>query len=89
MIDLKELNKTIEYLNTLKIEEEQKQLENLQVKIKNEIMETLKDTLINFHSNTMEKFLEDSNKAVCYAYDYKAIIDHLEDKINVEVWEVK
>lgn len=89
MINIEELNKTIEYLNELKKKEEAKQLENLKEKIKNELIEKLNDVLMHFESYVMVKFLEETGKEVCFDYNSFDVLEEIEHKLNVYVWECK
>lgn len=89
MIELKELDKTIDYLKTLRDEEEKRQFDNLSKEIKKELISQIRDALVYFESKTMKKYLEDTEKAVAYDYPFMPILKFVEDNINVEVWEVK
>ena len=90
MLNTKDIDKLINVLNEVKKEQESKQLELLQEKIKQELINELEDTLLHFQSNTiMEKFLEENDKAICFDYNFEVIMNAIKDKIVVEVWEVK
>ena len=88
MLNIKDIDKLINVLNEVKKEQESKQLEELQEKIKQEIIKELENTLIHFQSNTMEKFLEENDKAICFEYNFDAIMNAIKDKLVVNVWEV-
>lgn len=89
MIDLKELNKTIEYLNELKKKEESKVLEKLQETIKQEIISEIEKVLMHFESDKMVDFLEETKREVCFEYNGFKILEEIKDKLKVEVWEIK
>ena len=89
MLNPKDIDKLINILNEVKKEQESKQLDMLQEKIKQELINELERALINFESNTMIKFLEENDKAICFDYNFDVIMDTIKDKIVVEVWEVE
>ena len=89
MLNPKDIDKLINILNEVKKEQESKQLDMLQEKIKQELINELERTLINFQSNTMERFLEENNKAICFDYNFEVIMESVKDKLVVEVWEVE
>ena len=89
MLELKDINNLLECLNKLKKEEEQKQLENLKNEIKKELIAKARDTIMHFESEKMLKFLEETNREVCFDYNFVKIMESLEDIVNVTVWEVR
>lgn len=89
MLDIKDIDKLINVLNEIKKEQENKQLELLQEKIKQELIKELKNTLLHFESESMIKFLEENKKAFCFDYDFNAIMESVKEKVAVNVWEVK
>ena len=89
MIDLRELDKTIDYLKTLRKEEEERQLKNLSKEIEKELINEIENVLLHFESNVMIKFLEETKKDVCFDYNYVDIMENIKDKIKVDIWEVK
>ena len=66
MLNPKDIDKLINILTEVKKEQESKQLNMLQEKIKQELINEIERALINFQSNTMERFLEENNKAICF-----------------------
>jgi hypothetical protein len=48
----------------------------------------IENVLLHFESESMIKFLEETKKEVCFDYNYNDIIETLEDKLGVNVWEV-
>ena len=87
MLTTKDINNLINVLIEL-LEKEEKQLEELQEKIKQEIIKELESTLLHFQSDTMEKFLKENNKHICFDYDFNAIMESVKEKVAVNVWEV-
>ncbi len=88
MLNIKDIDNLIKVLTEVKKEQESKQLELLQEPIKQELINELKSTLMHFQSNTMEKFLKENNKAICFDYNFDAIMNAIKDKLVVNVWEV-
>ena len=88
-MDLKELENVINYLQDLRREEEKKQLEKLEKTIKEELFLKIDDLLNHFESDIMIKFLEDTQKNVCFSFNYDDILKSIKEKINVDVWELK
>lgn len=88
MIDLKELNKTINYLNELKKKEEEKQLKELKDVIENELKRKLEDVLENFESQALVNFINTYEKNVCFDYNYTELIESIKSVLKVDVWEV-
>ena len=88
MLEIKDIEKLINILTEVKKEKENKQLELLQQAIKQEIIKEIENTLISFESDSVVKFLEESDKHICFDYNYNAIMETLEDKLGVNVWEV-
>ena len=89
MLNIKDIDKLINVLNEVKKEQESKQLELLQEKIKQELIREIENTLIHFQSESMEKFLEENDKAICFDYNFDVIMESVKDKLGVEVWEVE
>lgn len=89
MINLKELDKTIEYLNILKEKEKNELIEKQKETIKNEIIKEITETLKHFESETFAKFNEDNNIATCFEFNFIGIINEINKVINVDVWEIK
>lgn len=89
MLNIKDIDKLINILNEVKKEKEEKQLEEIKEAIKQELIKELESTLINFESDSMIKFLEENDKAICFDYDFNAIMESIKDKLVLEVWEVK
>lgn len=89
MLNIKDIDKLINILTEVKKEKEEKQLEGLREAIKQELIKEIESTLIHFQSNTMEKFLEESNKHICFDYDFNAIMESVKEKVAVNVWEVE
>ena len=89
MLNIKDIDNLINVLTEVKKEQESKQLDILQEKIKQELINELERTLINFQSNTMERFLEENNKAISFAYNFDVIMESVKEKVAVDVWEVK
>ena len=87
-MNLNELNNTIEFLQKLKIEEEKKQVEELNIKIKEEIISYIENELLNFESDSILKFMEETKKRVCYEYNFIEIIESIKDKIKIDIWEL-
>lgn len=88
MIDLKELEKTINYLNELKKQEEKKQLETLKEEIKKEIIKELEDCLYHFESKKIMDFREETKKLVTFNYNFADITKTIKNIIDVDTWEV-
>ena len=88
MLNTKDIDKLINVLNEVKKEQESKQLELLQEKIKQELIKELENTLISFESESMERFLEENDKAICFEYNFDVMMNAIKDKIVVDVWEV-
>lgn len=88
MIDLKELDKTINYLNELKKKEEEKQLEELKEVIENELKKELEHTLRDFVSQALLNFINTYGKSVCFDYNYIELLETIKSVLKVDVWEV-
>ena len=88
-MNLNDLNNTIDFLQKLKKEEEKKQLEEIKNKIKEELLNELENVLIHFESNSVIKFREETQKRVCFDYNYNVIMDWLKEIFEVNVWELK
>ena len=88
MLEIKDIEKLINVLTEVKKEKENKQLELLQQAIKKEIIKEIENVLLHFESESMIKFLEETKNEVCFDYNYNDIIETLEDKLGVNVWEV-
>jgi hypothetical protein len=89
MLNIKDIDNLINVLTEVKKEQKSKQLDMLQEKIKQELINELESTLIHFQSNTMEKFLEDSDKHICFDYNFDVIMNDIKDKLVICVWEVE
>lgn len=89
MLNPKDIDKLINILTEVKKEQESKQLNMLQEKIKQELINEIERALINFQSNTMERFLEENNKAICFDYNFEVIMKSIKEKVAVDVWEVQ
>lgn len=89
MLNIKDIDNLINVLTEVKKEKEEKQLEELQEKIKQELIKELESTLINFESASMIKFLEENDKAIAFDYNFDVIMNAIKDKLVVEVWEVE
>lgn len=87
-MNIKDIDNLINVLTEVKKEKEEKQLELLQEAIKQELIREIEKALINFESESMLKFLEDSNKHICFDYNFEVIMNAIKDKLVVEVWEV-
>ena len=88
-MNLNELNNTIDFLQKLKKEEEKKQLEVLQIKIKEEMLKEIESVLMNFESDSIVKFKEETKKNACFSYNEYVIMERLKEILEVDVWEVK
>lgn len=89
MLNIKDIDNLINVLNEVKKEKEEKQLEELQQAIKQELIKEIENTLISFESDSMIKFLEESDKHICFDYDFNAIMESVKEKVAVNVWEVE
>jgi DNA-binding HxlR family transcriptional regulator len=88
MINLEELNKTINYLNELKEREIKKQIKELKEVIENELKKELEHTLRDFESQALVNFIETYKKNVCFDYNYTELIETIKSVLYVDVWEV-
>ena len=88
MLNIKDIDNLINVLTEVKKEKEEKQLEELQQAIKQELIREIENTLISFESDSVVKFLEESNKHICFDYDFNAIMESVKEKVAVNVWEV-
>lgn len=89
MLDINELNKTINYLQTLKNEEQNKRLEKLNEVLKEEITKTIENSLIHFESDEFVKFKKENGIDVCYDFNFNDIMEKLKETIKVDIWEIK
>lgn len=89
MLDIKELNKTINYLQALKKEEQNKRLEKLNEIIKGEIAKTIENSLINFESDEFVKFIEENGIEICFEFNFNDIMEKLNEIIKVEIWQLQ
>lgn len=89
-MDLKELNKTINYLNELKRikqEEKKKLLNELKEEIKKEILRDIEKTLNNFESQKIIEFNERNGKKFGFSFDYEDFFESIQKHFFVDVWE--
>lgn len=89
MLNIKDIDNLINVLTEVKKEKEEKQLEELQQAIKQELIKEIERALINFESASMIKFLEENDKAIAFDYDFNAIMESVKEKVAVNVWEVE
>ena len=87
-MNLNELNNTIDFLQKLKEEQEEKQLKILKANIEQEIFIKIKDTLFDFESEFIEKFMKENKVNTCYDFNCYQILDKIDDLIKVDVWKV-
>ena len=87
-MNLNELNNTIDFLQKLKTEEEKKQLEELNIKIKEEIISYIENELLNFESDSILKFREETKERVCYEYNFIKIMESIRDTIKIDIWKL-
>lgn len=88
MLNLKELQKVINYLNKLKKEEEEKAILQLAENIKNEILLAIENELLNFESQEIENFKNNIKDNMAYDFNVVEILETIKNKIFVSVWEV-
>ena len=89
MENLKEIDKTIEFLKILREKEKNELIEKQKETIKNEIIKEITETLKHFESETFVKFNEDNNIETCFEFNFIEIINEISKAINVELWEIK
>ena len=89
MLDLNELNKTINYLQALKSEEQNKRLEKLNEILKGEILKTIESSLIHFESDEFVNFKKENGIEVCYDFNFSDIMEKIKETIKVDIWEIK
>ena len=86
MMNIKELDKTIGYLQDLRQEEERKQLDEFSRVIKEELVMHLKNALEDFESDKFVELNEQTGLECCYAFNFDGIMDGIKDSIKVDVW---
>lgn len=89
MLNIKDIDNLINVLTEVKKEKEEKQLEELQQAIKQELIKEIERALINFESDSMIKFLEENDKAIAFDYNFDVVMNAIKDKLVVDVWEVE
>ena len=88
-MNLNELNNTIDFLQKLKIEEEKKQLEELNEKIKQELLNELENVLMHFESKVILEFRDKTKKDICFDYRWYEMFETIKEMLDVVVWECK
>lgn len=86
MMNIKELDKTISYLQELKKEQKGKSLEVGADIIKKDLLKELEKTLLNFGSDKFVNFMAENNLECCFSFNFEDIMRRLEETIEVDVW---
>lgn len=86
---IENLDKTIEFLQELRKEEQKKQLERLNDTLKNEIYKSIHNTLTHFESDEFVKFKEENKIDLCFDFNFVEIMRKVQDTIKVDIWELQ
>ena len=86
MMNIKELDKTIGYLQDLRQEEEKKQLDEFSRVIKEELVMHLKSAMEDFESDKFVELNEQTGLECCYSFNFDNIMDAIKDSIKIDVW---
>lgn len=87
-MNLKELKNVIEFLNTIKDEEEKKQLDYLKEEIEIELINKFEEVLWSFESDKLVEFVEETKRNICFDFNHKEIMEKIEEVMKINLWEV-
>ena len=85
---IENLDRTIDFLQELRKEEQKKQLGRLSDTLKNEIYKSIQDTLTHFESDEFVKFREENKIDLCFDFNFGEIMEKVKDTIKVDIWEI-
>lgn len=85
---IENIDKTIEFLQELRKEEQKKQLGRLNDTLKNEIYKSIQNTLLHFESDEFVKFREENKINLLFDYNLGEVLEKVKDTIKVDIWEI-